>query len=72
MRTPKNADKVYLFVRRGIEMGTFRIGERIPTERDLADRFGLSRPTVSSCNRSQPFGLPGSQLSTTARLLTFH
>ncbi|MGC8624825.1 MAG: LacI family DNA-binding transcriptional regulator [Phycisphaerae bacterium] len=48
MRTPKNANKVYLFVRRGIEMGSFRIGERIPTERDLADRFGLSRPTVSA------------------------
>lgn len=51
MRTPKNANKVYLFVRRGIEMGAYRIGERIPTERDLAERFELSRPTVSAALR---------------------
>lgn len=28
-------------------MGTFRVGGRIPTERDLAKQFGISCPTVS-------------------------
>ena len=47
MRPAKNANKVYEFVRQGIEMGTFRLGGRIPTERDLARQFGFSCPTVS-------------------------
>ena len=48
MRPAKNANKVYEFVRRGIEMGVFQLNGRIPTERELASRFGFSCPTVSA------------------------
>lgn len=47
MRTPKASNHVYEFIKAGIESGKFRISERIPTERDLALQFNLSRPTVS-------------------------
>ncbi len=51
MRKPKESNTVYQYVRRAIETGKFRIGERIPTERELAADFGLSRPTVSRAIR---------------------
>ena len=47
MRTPKESEKVYSFLSRGIETGRFRVHDRIPTERILAERFNVSRPTVS-------------------------
>lgn len=47
MRTPKESETIYRFLRRGIEAGRFRVHDRIPTERVLADQFGVSRPTVS-------------------------
>ena len=51
MRTAKKANDVYTHVLRGIETGRFRIGERIPTERDLAIQFNLSRPTITAAIR---------------------
>ncbi len=47
MRTPKESENVYSFLRRGIEAGRFRVHDRIPTERILAEQFNVSRPTVS-------------------------
>ncbi len=47
MRTPKESENVYRFLLHGIESGRFRVYDRIPTERVLATRFGVSRPTVS-------------------------
>jgi len=29
-----------------IEAGKYKVGERLPTERELADQFGVSRPTL--------------------------
>ncbi len=48
MKPPKKANVIYNYVRRGIETGKYHVGDRIPTERDLASQFELSRPTVSS------------------------
>ena len=47
MRPSKKANQLYEFIRRGIETGKFRINDRIPTERELATQFGMSRPTAS-------------------------
>lgn len=48
MRTAKKAHDVYAYVLRGIETGRFRVGERIPAERDLAIQFKVSRPTINA------------------------
>ena len=48
MRTAKKAHDVYAYLLRGIETGRFRIGERIPAERDLATQFKVSRPTITA------------------------
>lgn len=50
-RPSKKADSIYDYIRRGIESGRFRIHDRIPTERDLARQFGISRPTVGGAIR---------------------
>jgi len=40
----------YMSLARGFERqlrsGTLRVGDRLPSERQLAARFGVSRPTV--------------------------
>ncbi len=51
MRTAKKANVVYSYLLHGIEAGKFRIGERIPAERDLAAQFNLARPTVTAAIR---------------------
>ncbi|MDA8377959.1 MAG: LacI family DNA-binding transcriptional regulator [Planctomycetia bacterium] len=48
MRTPKKSRDIYAYLLRGIETGKFRIGERIPPERDLAEQFRVSRPTITA------------------------
>src|SRR5262245_26189567 len=41
-----SSEQVVAFVRRLIERGRLRPGDRLPAERDLATRIGVSRPTV--------------------------
>lgn len=43
-----SAEQVVAHVRTLIERGTLRPGDRLPAERDLAARIGVSRPTVRS------------------------
>ena len=42
--------RLYLQVARQLSeligSGSFRVGERLPSERDLAQRFEVSRPTI--------------------------
>ncbi len=47
MRTAKKANRVYAYLLRGLETGRYRVGERIPTERELAEQFKVTRPTVA-------------------------
>ena len=46
--TPSSRDRVVEHVRRLIESGALRPGDRLPGERDLALELGLSRPSVCS------------------------
>ncbi len=48
VRTAKKIQNAYTYLRHGIEVGRFRIGERIPAERDLAIQLKASRPTVAA------------------------
>lgn len=41
-----SSEQVVAFVRRLIERGRLRPGDRLPAERDLAQRIGVSRPTL--------------------------
>jgi len=41
-----SSEQVVTFVRRLIERGRLRPGDRLPAERDLATRIGVSRPTL--------------------------
>ena len=41
-----SSEQVVAFVRRLIERGRWRPGDRLPAERALATRIGVSRPTV--------------------------
>ena len=41
-----SSEQVVSFVRRLIERGRLRPGDRLPAERDLATKIGVSRPTV--------------------------
>lgn len=49
-RTANTAAKLYRkiadAVAAEIEAGKFKLGERLPTERELAEQFGVSRPTL--------------------------
>jgi len=46
--TPSTRDRVVEHVRRLIEGGELKPGDRLPGERDLAHELGLSRPSVRS------------------------
>lgn len=41
-------ERVISFVRGAIERGELKAGDQLPPERELAQRFGVSRPTVRS------------------------
>ncbi len=47
----KAADRVVEYFRAAIATGKFALGERLPTERDIAKEFGLSQPTVREAVR---------------------
>lgn len=49
---PAAAEIVVEFVRGEIERGTLRPGDRLPAERELAQRIGVSRPSVRAGLRS--------------------
>lgn len=44
--TPGKAQQAYEHLRRSIAGGLWKVGERLPTERELAQRLGLARNTV--------------------------
>ncbi len=46
MRRSAKANTIYSYIIGGIESAKFRVGERIPTERELAEQFNVSRPPV--------------------------
>jgi DNA-binding FadR family transcriptional regulator len=46
IRTPLLADKMADRLRREISAGRYKPGERLPTERELAEAYGVSRPIV--------------------------
>ncbi len=49
---PGATERVIGKVRTAIERGDLKAGDRLPPERELAARFGVSRPTVRSALRS--------------------
>ncbi len=48
VRARQQADQVYAFIERHIDQGRVRPGDRIATERELAEQFGASRSVVRS------------------------
>ena len=44
--TPKRYQRVAATVATAIEAGRYKPGQRLPSERDLAEEFGVSRPTI--------------------------
>lgn len=51
-RRLRTLDDVYLQLREAILTGKVEEGTRLPNERDLAERFGVGRPTVREALRS--------------------
>lgn len=49
---PLATEQVVAYVRRLIEAGDLRSGQRLPAERDLATQVGVSRPTVRAALQS--------------------
>jgi GntR family transcriptional regulator, transcriptional repressor for pyruvate dehydrogenase complex len=52
VRRLRMLDDVFLQIREAILAGEIPEGERLPNERDLAERFGVGRPTVREALRS--------------------
>src|SRR5690242_8215653 len=48
----RRLDDVFLQLRDALLSGRVAEGERLPNERDLAERFGVGRPTVREALRS--------------------
>lgn len=46
MPEPKHR-QIFTYLERGIRSGRFPVGEQLPTEHALVEKFGVSRPTVS-------------------------
>src|SRR5690349_2735114 len=51
IRTPASYELVVQQLRRGIHVGRFPPGEKLPTERELARYLGVSRTTVREAMR---------------------
>jgi GntR family transcriptional regulator, transcriptional repressor for pyruvate dehydrogenase complex len=51
-RRRRSLDDVFLQIRDAILSGQIAEGQRLPNERDLAERFGVGRPTVREALRS--------------------
>jgi GntR family transcriptional regulator, transcriptional repressor for pyruvate dehydrogenase complex len=51
-RRVRSLDDVFLQIREAILAGEVAAGARLPNERDLAERFGVGRPTVREALRS--------------------
>jgi GntR family transcriptional regulator, transcriptional repressor for pyruvate dehydrogenase complex len=51
-RRLRTLDDVFLQIREAILSGEIEAGTRLPNERDLAERFGVGRPTVREALRS--------------------
>src|SRR3954447_19785084 len=51
-RRVRALDDVFLQIRKAIVAGDVSEGERLPNERDLAERFAVGRPTVREALRS--------------------
>ncbi len=51
IRAPASYELVLDQIRRAIQIGRFLAGERLPSERDLADQLGVSRTTVREAMR---------------------
>ncbi|GAA3803692.1 FadR/GntR family transcriptional regulator [Sphaerisporangium flaviroseum] len=49
--SPSAPEQLAMSLRRGIALGTFEPGARLPNERTLADRLGVSRMTVRAAMR---------------------
>jgi len=50
-RAPSLADTLAQKLRQEIAAGRMRPGERLPTEQQISERFGVSRPTVREAIR---------------------
>jgi GntR family transcriptional regulator, transcriptional repressor for pyruvate dehydrogenase complex len=46
IRLERVADKVASQLKKAISQGIFKVGDRLPSERELADQMGVSRPSV--------------------------
>ncbi len=51
IRAPASYELVLDQIRRAIQLGRFLTGERLPSERELADQLGVSRTTVREAMR---------------------
>src|SRR6202042_1932694 len=51
VRAPASYELVLDQIRRAIQIGRFLAGERLPSERELADQLGVSRTTVREAMR---------------------
>jgi DNA-binding FadR family transcriptional regulator len=51
IRAPASYELVVDQIRRAIQIGRFLAGEKLPTERELADQLGVSRTTVREAMR---------------------
>lgn len=54
--------RVMAFVKDGIRSGEFRVGSKLPTEREMAETLGMSRPSIREALKSmENIGLIESQ-----------
>ena len=47
------SDQIFDYIKRQIDNGTWKPGEKIPSETELARELGVSRMTLTSCPGTQ-------------------